>query len=187
MKFKKTIMKKQFTFFLWLAIPLFCMAQNPLPREYYYDNAGNRTLRKVMELPAFTPPPQQDTTNYTQATQFEYSSEEPLTSLPSLEALPSLETTPTLEEPRYFLETLAQTAIKIYPNPTTEKVIMEITGWETLQTGVFKLYSLAGQLLQEQPVHSLNTTISLSGLPKGAYLLKVQINDQLEDWKIIKQ
>jgi hypothetical protein len=181
------IMKKQFILFLWFAIPFFCMAQNPLTREYYYDAAGNRILRKVMELPAFTPPPPQDTTNYTQATQLEYSSEEPLTTLTSFETAPSLETTPSLEEPRYFLETLAQTAIKIYPNPTTEKVTMEITGWETLQTGVFKLYSLSGQLLQEQPVHSLNTTISLAGLPKGAYLLKVQINEQTEEWKVIKQ
>ena len=173
---------QKITLFVFFAIPFFCMAQNPLTREYYYDNAGNRILRKVMELPAFTPPPPQDTTNYTQTTQLEYSSEEPLTTLTSFEA--ALDAPPA---EHYFLETLAQTAIKIYPNPTTEKVTMEITGWETLQTGVFKLYSLSGQLLQEQPVHSLNTTISLAGLPKGAYLLKVQINEQLEDWKIIKQ
>jgi hypothetical protein len=149
-----------------------------LPREYYYDAAGNRILRKVMEvkspelspppqdsLPPLTSPPPQDTTTT-------------LTSQTSLES--------TAEDPAYFVETLAQTQIKIYPNPTTEKVTMEITGWETLQTGEFKLYSLTGQLLQEQPVHSLNTTISLAGLPKGAYILKVQINDQGEDWRIIK-
>ena len=175
-------MKKQLILFLWFAIPLFCMAQRPLPREYYYDAAGNRTLRKVMEIksPELSPPPPQDTTNYTQTAQLAYNSEDSLT------PLTSLETTPTPEKPLYFLETLAQTAIKIYPNPTTEKVTMEITGWETLQTGVFKLYSLSGQLLQEQPVHSLTTTISLAGFPKGAYILKVQINDLIEDWKIIK-
>ena len=177
-------MKKQLIFFLWFVIPLFCMAQNPLPREYYYDAAGNRTLRKVMELPVCTPPPPQDSTDYTQPVLVEGNFEEPLTTLTSLT---SLETTPTFEEPLYFLETLAQAQIKIYPNPTTEKVTMEITGWETLQTGVFKLYSLSGQLLQEQPVHSLTTTISLTGLSAGSYILKVQINDLIEDWKIIKQ
>jgi len=176
---------KKFTLFLLFAIPLFCIAQNPLTREYYYDKAGNRTLRKVLDLgqPQFSPPPPQDSTHYPQVAQWEDNSQEPLMSLTTLT---SLETT-TPEAPPYFLETLAQTAIKIYPNPTTEKVTMEIAGWETLQTCVFKLYSLSGQLLQEQPVHSLTTTISLSGLPKGSYILKVKINDYTEDWKIIKQ
>ena len=173
-------MKKQLLLFLLFAIPFLCMAQNPLPREYYYDAVGNRTIRKVLEtgpLDALPPPPQD--------------------SLPPLTSPPPQDTTTTLtsqtslespaEAPTYFVETLAQTQIKIYPNPTTEKVTMEISGWEALQTGVFKLYSLTGQLLQEQPVYSLNTTISLAGLSKGAYILKVQINDATEDWKIIKQ
>ena len=158
------------------------MAQNPLTREYYYDNAGNRVLRKKIEMrPLLSPPPPQDSTNYTESGQLYLP--EPQTTLPSLETLSSLENAPA--EP-YFLETLSQTAIKIYPNPTTEKVTMEISGWKTLQTGIFKLYSPTGQLLQEQPVHSLTTTISLSNLPKGAYILKVQINNQTEDWRIIK-
>jgi hypothetical protein len=84
------------------------------------------------------------------------------------------------------METIAQTEIKIYPNPTTEKITLEISGWENLQTGIFKLYSLNGQLLQERPVHSSTTEVSLSGLPQGAYILKVRINDRTEDWKIIK-
>ena len=48
-------------------------------------------------------------------------------------------------------------------------------------------YSLTGQLLQEQPVHSNTTAVSLAGLPTGAYILKVHINNKTEDWKIIKQ
>jgi hypothetical protein len=52
--------------------------------------------------------------------------------------------------------------------------------------GIFKLYSLSGQLLQEQPLHSTTTTISMLGLAQGAYILKVHINGITEDWKIIK-
>jgi len=165
-------MKKNLIFFLWFAIPLLCMAQ-PLSRAYFYDAVGNRILRKVMVIgnPILSPPPPQD-------------SLAPVTSIMPLSPLESAADTPSAAP--YFLETLAQTAIKIYPNPTTEKVTMEISGWETLQTGIFKLYSLSGQLLQEQPVHALNTTISLAGLSKGSYILKVKINDYTEDWKIIK-
>jgi hypothetical protein len=43
-----------------------------------------------------------------------------------------------------------------------------------------------GQLLQECPVHSVTTEVSLAGLASGAYILQVQINDRTEDWKIIK-
>jgi len=170
-------MKRYFTFFLLFAIPFICMAQNPLSREYYYDAAGNRTIRKVVELPLYAPPPPQDTLT-------------PLTTLTSLtpppEAPANTSFAPAPEEPLFFLETLAQTQIKIYPNPTTEKITLEISGWEILQAGVFKLYSLSGQLLQEQPVHSLNTTISLAGVSKGTYLLNVTINDATEVWKVIK-
>jgi len=76
--------------------------------------------------------------------------------------------------------------IKIYPNPTAEKFTLEISQWENLQAGVFKLYSLTGQLLQDHPVHAAHTTISLANLPKGAYILNVHINGRMEEWKVIK-
>jgi hypothetical protein len=58
---------------------------------------------------------------------------------------------------------------------------------QNLSAGNFKLYSLNGQLLQERTVHSVTTEVSLAGLSNGTYILKVQINDRVEDWKIIKQ
>jgi hypothetical protein len=57
---------------------------------------------------------------------------------------------------------------------------------EKLSTGNFKLYALNGQLLQEHPVYSSITEVSLSGFAKGTYILKVFINDSTENWKIIK-
>jgi hypothetical protein len=87
----------------------------------------------------------------------------------------------------YYVEQINRMEIKIYPNPTTEKVTLEIAGWENLQQGIFKLYALTGQLLQERPVHSVTTEVSLAGLATGTYILKVCINGKTEDWKIIKQ
>jgi hypothetical protein len=153
-------MKRTFIFLI-LAIPLICMAQN-LVRVYEYDNAGNRTVFKTLQMNPAPPAPPEDSLHVTR------------------DALQDSETI-------YFVETIAKVEIKIYPNPTTEKVTLEISNMERLQTGIFKLYSLSGQLLQEQPVHSSTTIVSLAGLPKGAYILKVHINDRIEDWKIIKQ
>ena len=153
-------MNRLLTFLLWLAIPLCCMAYQPLPIGYDYDAAGNRVRRKVIDLvPSFAPPAPQD------STETDY-------------------VAPQTAD--YFVEKIAQTEIKIYPNPTTEKITLEILGWEDLQTGVFRLFSLTGQLLQERPVHSFATEVSLAGLPRGAYILKVQINNRTEDWKVIK-
>jgi len=175
-------MKEKLIFLFWFAIPLLCIAQSNLAREYSYDAAGNRVLRKVIDLgpPSFAPPPQ-DTTHYTESTSLITNENNSLTSLTSLTSPPS-EPLPS----QYFTETLAQTEIKIYPNPTSVKVTLEISDWTTLQTGIFQLYSLNGHLLQEQLVYSAATVISLAELPKGAYILRVQINNQTEDWKIIK-
>jgi len=154
---------KKIIIFLLLAIPLICMAQPALAREYNYDAAGNRILRKVVVLPApplLVPPAPPDT-------------------------LHTIDHSPQTAD--YFAEKISQVEIKIYPNPTTENVTLEISHMENLENGIFKLYSLTGQLLQEHPVHSATTVVSMSNLPKGAYMLKVKINNKTEDWKIIKQ
>jgi hypothetical protein len=145
------------------------MAQPSLTREYEYDAAGNRTLRKVVSM-QLAPPAPSDSTLTDQET----------------EALHSLEPLNSLTQ-EYYVETIAQVELKIYPNPTTEKITLEITNKEQLQAGKFTLYSVTGQLLQEHTVHSATTTVSLANLPKGIYMLKVKINNRTEEWKIIKQ
>ena len=174
-------MKKPFTLFLVLAIPLFCMAQNPLPRVYEYDAAGNRVLRKVLTvLPA--PPAPEDSLEVTRY-ELQVTGDELQVTGDELQVTGD-ELRVTSDE--FFVEKLAQVEMKIYPNPATEKITLEISNFEKLQTGVFKLYNLNGQLLKECPVHSVSTELSLAGLSAGTYLLKVNINGRVEDWKIIK-
>jgi len=157
--------------------PLFCLAQN-LTRIYDYDAAGNRTFCKTIFVSQSPPAPidsmemasndLQVTSNDLQVTSNEVTSDR------------------VKSDEEFFIEKIARVEIKIYPNPTTEKVTLEIANMEQLQRGVFKLFSMNGQLLQDHPVYSATTAISLANLSKGAYILKVQINDHTEDWKIIK-
>jgi len=85
------------------------------------------------------------------------------------------------------VEKIAQAEIKIYPNPTTEKITLEFSGNVRVENfRPLQIYSLSGQLLHEQPVHSTTTVISLAGMPKGVYILKVNVNGVTEDWRIIK-
>jgi len=174
-------MNQKITLLILFAVPLFCMAQSPLARQYSYDAAGNRTACAVITLPSPTPPAPPDST--------EIPNPIPETSklLPQTPDLTPL--TPNLSPltPEYLVETIANTEIKIYPNPTTEKITLEFSesvGVENFRT--LRLYSLSGQLLQVQVVHSSTSVISLAGMPAGVYMLKVRINDTVEDWKVIK-
>jgi hypothetical protein len=142
-----------------------------LYRQYEYDDVGNRIVRKVVNMkpPDEMPPAPIDSLQVT-----------------SDELQVTGDELHELKSEQFFVEKIAQTEIKIYPNPTTEKITLDIAGWETLQTGVFTLYSMSGQLLQENVVYSMSTEVSLAGLARGSYILKVQINDRVEDWKVIK-
>jgi len=162
-------MNKTITILLWLCLPLFCIAQNPLEREYEYDAAGNRTLRKKITTKA----PQGDSLQSLPASRYALQDE--------------LQSGVSQKSPEYYIEKLARVEMKIYPNPATEKITLAISNMENLQTGMLQLYSLSGQLLQTYPVQSETTIISLVGLAKGTYFLKVQINEKTENWKIIKQ
>jgi len=168
-------MKNFLLFTIAILFPCFCMAQN-LKIEYEYDKSGNRTCRKTVYLsPPKAPaaPPEDPTiTNF---------------SKDELECLSEFNSPIDYSSLSLFVENIDQVEIKIYPNPTTEKIFLEIGGWADLQKGVFKLYSLTGQLLQERSVHSVTTEISLNGMSAGTYILKVRINDSTEEWKIIKQ
>ena len=198
-------MKKTLSLLLWLILPVCCMAQvshGNLSFKYEYDAAGNRVLRKVVNMTQRLAPPDSIMNDELSITNYELgiTDDDKLSrpagtpsnfegDLGSAElSLQTADLTPDSSPltPDFFVERLAQTEIKIYPNPATEKVTLEIAGWETLQTGVFKLFTMNGQLLQECPVHSAATEVSLSGLAKGSYILKVHINDHTEDWKIIK-
>ena len=158
-------MKRKITLLFWLCIPIFCLAQNQLIREYEYDAAGNRTWRKTVRLQ--TPP--EDSL--------------PATRYALQDELPSFE---SQKSPEYYIEKIAQVEMKIYPNPATEKITLAISNMEKLQTGTLQLYTLNGQLLQTRLLREAEVDISLVGLSKGTYILKVQINETTENWKIVK-
>ncbi|MDR0205876.1 MAG: T9SS type A sorting domain-containing protein [Bacteroidales bacterium] len=166
-------MKQILTLLLWLCIPIFCLSQTSLPREYEYDAAGNRIVRKVIALPKAPPAPPMDSLEVKSVELRDNNYELRITNYEIKEV--------------YFVEKLAQVEMKIYPNPATEKITLFISNIENLQTGTLQLYSINGQLLQSRPIHSAINDISLVNLAKGAYILKVQINNIIENWKIIKQ
>jgi len=158
-------MKKKIILLVCLSIPLLCMAQN-LKIEYDYDQSGNRTSRKTIYLsPPLAPPaPPEDLVHDVRDAASHISA--------------------TTE---YFVEKIAQVEMKIYPNPATEKITLSISNMDKLQSGTLQLYSMTGQLLQTRLLNETEVDVSLVGLSNGAYLLRVQVNNIIENWKIVKQ
>jgi len=156
-------------------LPLFCLAQGGLLIQYEYDASGNRTARKTITMRGGPEAPN-DSLQELQVTSYELQEV----------ASPVSFVSPELATPEYFVETIAQVEMKIYPNPTTEKITLQISNMETLQKGILQLFTLNGQLLQTRLLSEAEVTVSLAGLANGTYILKVQINGITEDWKIIK-
>ncbi len=88
----------------------------------------------------------------------------------------------------YYFEALSvktaayNSALRVYPNPSADVFNVELNGLTTDKTFTVNCYNAIGTLVATQTIHTANgtakTKIDLSGLPKGAYQLKLQANGE---------
>jgi len=77
--------------------------------------------------------------------------------------------------------------IKVYPNPTTDIVIVELMQPDALTTAKVTVLSMQGTtLMQKDIIDNSRFQFSLSGKPVGIYLVHVQSGDRSEVAKVIK-
>lgn len=82
---------------------------------------------------------------------------------------------------------ITNNALNIYPNPATEKLVIEQLP-EITQAATVQLYNVVGQKMYEQAqvqLHSANHVIDVSNLAAGMYLLQVQAEGQTMQQKIV--
>ena len=82
-----------------------------------------------------------------------------------------------------------KTEIAIFPNPTTDFVNINMSGFE-LEDGqpTYQLYDLHGRLLQQSAIKQSETQISLYNLSSALYILQVSVNNEVfKTFKIIKK
>lgn len=131
--------------------------------EYTYDAAGNRTSRKV--IPAGPPSaPAQEQTNEP----FDNNNEEK-------------------QKPEVYNDIIAETELKIYPNPTRGKLKIDIVNYETNTNGNVKVFDLGGRLVYTINNLSQSMEIDITNEPAGSYIMVIVVNNQKSEWKIIKQ
>lgn len=85
-------------------------------------------------------------------------------------------------------EPVSDMTLGIYPNPTMDKLILELSG-EYLEHGKnsFSLYDLCGKPLLQERILSRSVIVPLDAYAHGMYLLKVSHNnDVIKTFKVIK-
>jgi len=83
-------------------------------------------------------------------------------------------------------ETFIILSAMVYPNPTTDNLILEIKEDESLDL-YYQLYDMQGKLLQNEKITSNKTSIVMSNLLPATYFVKViQEKKEVKTFKIIK-
>ena len=81
------------------------------------------------------------------------------------------------------IEDLATVGFNYYPNPANDQI--NLSAVENIkEVNVFNL--LGQQVMSEQPLNN-TTQLNLSTLPMGTYIVKVQVDNKLGSFKILKE
>jgi len=67
------------------------------------------------------------------------------------------------------------------------RVRVEILGLESSDECVLSVYTISGRLIVNQGIRDLQTTIDLSSYRPGIYILKVCLNGEFANWKMINK
>ncbi|MCU0362421.1 MAG: T9SS type A sorting domain-containing protein [Bacteroidales bacterium] len=147
--------------FIMSALLIFTSGVSGQDFTYSYDLAGNRTLR---------------TLGVSRTSEMTFPlSDADLKKLKGEDAFLQQETTP------------GEKALKVYPNPTTGIIKLDLAGYEENISGQFRLFNLGGTLIQEGRLDSPSSELNMGNTPDGIYILKVRINEVVFDYKIIKK
>lgn len=126
--------------------------------SFTYDNSGNRTNINLIE----------------------FKTSEVIT-----DSLKITVTNPTVD---FYTDTIYNTSLKIYPNPT--RGILQIEIKAAASSGEIKIivYNNSGVLVLKNETIKQSTVIDLMGQPIGIYYMKICISEtEISEWKIIKQ
>jgi len=91
------------------------------------------------------------------------------------------------EQPEVYTEIFLDIQLKIYPNPTTGLLKVEIYNLPEGQTAQIWLYAMSGQLIATFKDVSSTVNVNISGQPAGIYMMKIVAGEYQTEWKIIKK
>ena len=134
------------------------LAQTPV--YYFYDDAGNRTQRTIIELGE----------RRTNDNNEQVDAEEENT------------------EDNSFQDSIGNYDISVYPNPTANIVNLVIDpAFLELESKKLFVFDMQGKRLKEEAIRKERLAIDFSIYAKGQYVLKVIAGELHREWQIVKQ
>jgi hypothetical protein len=76
-------------------------------------------------------------------------------------------------------------SIKLYPNPTSDVLHIATTSNEIISN--VSIYSISGALIKDLKSVDTIESISVSDLQSGLYFVKIQVNEEVKNFKFIKK
>lgn len=77
--------------------------------------------------------------------------------------------------------------LKIYPNPTTGTLYVEIPDYKSDEQVFMSLYDLYGRLYKQEYLRSSHNIYDISSYKNGVYILHIKRNNKVSSWKVIKK
>ena len=157
-----------------LSLPFVLVAQTEAI-TYGYDNAGNRIYRDVIVL--------------MMAEESDSTLQEELTTFDDNTANDSNSTHQKEEDDAKTLysDKLDGVALELYPNPTTGSIQVYVPDIDRINQGLIRVSDLNGRILIEEKVQQQELNLDLSSYPDGTYVLFLNINGKVNEWKVVKQ
>ncbi|NPD47900.1 T9SS type A sorting domain-containing protein [Lentimicrobium sp. S6] len=147
----------------WISIIIIsfvCLFSNSLTAqndiEYIYDDNGNRTIRRLLNMKQSEL--KTDTIDYKED---------------------------VLKEQLSVNDRLGETQISFFPNPVKQWLNIEVTGAEQWEIGEYALYNNSGKLIDKGQLSSDNR-LDFKNYAPGLYLLEINVNQEKQTWKILK-
>jgi hypothetical protein len=86
-----------------------------------------------------------------------------------------------------FEETIEDSKITIYPNPTQGELKIDISGFDFTNGSSVNIYNAKGALMDTKTKLINSNQMDLSGYAPGIYLLKIKLGDKVSEWKVFKK
>jgi len=100
---------------------------------------------------------------------------------------PALKSKQDTTETKKEKEEPVEPRIRVYPNPTGGNLTVEFQGYNDFNDARIWIYSLQGQWLKQVKKPDPVNPLDLSGLASGMYILRVRIDDQTKEWRVVKE
>ncbi len=77
--------------------------------------------------------------------------------------------------------------IKLYPNPANDLINLETIQCATSDSYFIEITTIQGQLIKSMELKDINTSIDISGLQSGVYIVKVETEKEITVKKFVKE